>query len=81
LPENIAEEQGQLTLYEGDLQDSMNSLSEKKIFKIKNVYLISKVQAQARKYDDILNNKAKLSFNKHTLKTKLDEQKDLNSRI
>ena len=59
----------------------MNSLSEKKIFKIKNIYQISKIQTEARKFDDILNNKAKLSFNKLTLKTKMDEQKDLNSRI
>ena len=49
----------------------MNSLSEKKIYKIKNIYQISKIQTEARKYDQILNNTAKLSYNKSTLKTKL----------
>lgn len=43
LAENIDDETEQYNLYEGDLQDSINSLSEKKIQKIKNVMKISKI--------------------------------------
>jgi len=78
---NIDDETEQYQLYEGDLQDMMNSLSEKKIQKIKNIYHISKLQIRSKKYDEIINNRAKLSYPKPKLQEMLDNQKDLNSRI
>ena len=59
----------------------MNDLSQKKILRIKNIYQIAKIQIEARKCDDILNGKAKLSLPKDKLREKLDEQAGLNARI
>ena len=48
--------------------DMSNDLIKKRIDRMMNIFYISSFQNQAKKYDELINNKAKLSFAEQTLR-------------
>jgi chromosome segregation ATPase len=76
---NLIEESiDQSTEAENDLNIQSSLLTQRKIERLTNVFDVVKLQSQYKAYDAIANNKFKLDFSEHVLKTKFGEQRDLN---
>lgn len=63
------------------MQDSSAKLLLNKIAKYSNLYKISTMQLQTKKFEEILSKSAKLSFPEAQLRQKLQEQKLTNEKI
>ncbi|EGR29881.1 hypothetical protein IMG5_146540 [Ichthyophthirius multifiliis] len=81
LNNQIESEGNNLQELEADTYDMDMKLCMLKLEKNSNIFKISYKQAQSKKYDDLVNKNAKLTYPESQLIIKYQEQKEINNNI
>ena len=68
LRQEMSEMSEKITTLQDNVSEASNDLTKKRIDRLMNIFYISSFQNQAKKYDELSKNKAKLSFAEQTLR-------------